>query len=63
MKHCLKPVYALIALAMVSIVLGHAGDEKSMVISIETDNINLTELDIGSLAIGASKTIETDSNE
>lgn len=63
MKHCLKPVYALIALAMFSIVPGHASDEKNMVISIETDSINLTEMDVGSLAIGESKTIETDSGQ
>lgn len=63
MKHCLKPVYALFAATVILVAPAYAGDEKNMVVSIETDSISLTELDIGSLAVGESKTIETKSGQ
>jgi hypothetical protein len=61
MKHCFKSVYALIATAIFATAPGHANDEKNLVVSIQTDSINLSGTDITSLAVGESKTIETES--
>jgi len=63
MKNYLKLVCAVIAIAAVNVSTIHAGEEKSMVISIETDSFNLSEIDVSSLAIGESKTFETDSGQ
>lgn len=63
MKHCFKSVYALIAIAIFATAPGHANDEKNLVVSIQTDSINLSGTDISSLAVGESKTIETESGQ
>ncbi|MCW8925215.1 MAG: hypothetical protein OQJ84_03080 [Xanthomonadales bacterium] len=63
MKHCLKPVHALTAIALFFATPSFADEEKSLVVSIETDDISLTEMDVGSLAIGESKTIETETGQ
>ncbi len=63
MKHCLKPVFAIFAVVFFAIAPGYASAEKSMVVSIETDSFKLTDTDISSLAIGESKTIETESGQ
>lgn len=63
MKHCLKPIFALFVIAATAISPIYASDEENMVVSIETDSFKLTDTDIGSLAIGESKTIETESGQ
>jgi len=59
MKHCLKPVFTLAAFALISASSVYA--ETEMVIALKTDNFELTETDISTLAIGEAKTVETDS--
>ena len=59
MKHYLKPVFTLAALALIS--ASSVGAETEMIIALKTDNFELIETDISTLAVGEAKTIETDS--
>ena len=59
MKHYLKSVFTLTALALISANSVYA--ETEMIIALKTDNFELTETDISTLAVGEAKTIETDS--
>lgn len=60
MKQLLIPVLALIFLAGLSSSPLSAGEHKKVMIGLATDDIEITEVDISSLAVGESKTIETD---
>ena len=61
MKHCLKTVLALAATLVLAATSIQAQDEKKMVIALSTDDFELSETDISTLAVGEAKTIETDS--
>ena len=63
MKHYLKPIFTLAACALLTANFAHAENEKKMVIALKTDNFELTETDISSLAIGEAQTIETESGK
>ena len=58
MKHYLKPVFALAALAVLCSTAVQAGSEEKMVIALKSDHF-----DISSLLVGESQTIETDSGK
>jgi hypothetical protein len=63
MKHYFKPVLAL-ATAFVFVTANvQASSEEKMMIAVQTDDFTLAETDVGELAIGESKTIETDSGK
>jgi hypothetical protein len=63
MKQHFKRIITLLAIALFAIPPVHAEIEKEMVVSIETDSFEVTETDIGSLAVGEAKTIETESGQ
>ena len=63
MKHCLKPIFALAALAVLTATSVQAETEEKMVIALKTDSFELLETDVSTLAIGEAKTIETDSGK
>jgi hypothetical protein len=60
MKHYLKAVFTLITFALLSSTLVQAGHEEKMIIALKTGGSELVETDISELAIGESKTIETE---
>ncbi len=60
MKHYLSPIFTLAAFALLATTSVLAENEYKMVIAVKTDKVELTETDISTLAIGESKTIETD---
>lgn len=59
MKHCLKPIFALAVVAILTATSVQAHNEEKMVIALNTDGFELAETDISSMAIGEGKTIET----
>ena len=61
MKHCLKPILALATTLVLVATSIQAQDEKKMIIALSTDDFELSETDISTLAVGEAKTIETDS--
>lgn len=63
MKHYLKPVFALATFAFLAASSVQAGSEEKMIIALKTDNFELTETDISTLAVGEAQTIETDSGK
>jgi hypothetical protein len=63
MKHYLGPVFALLALALLTSASARAQTREKVVIALETDDFELTETDISTLAIGEAQTIETDSSK
>lgn len=63
MKGYLKPIFALAALALLMTGTVQADTEEKMIIALKTDDFEMTETDISSLAIGESQTIETDSGQ
>ena len=63
MKHYLRPVFALFVLALLTSASVFAETREKMVIALQTDDFELAETDISSLAIGEAKTIETDSGK
>lgn len=60
MKHYLCPIFTLAVFALLATTSVLAENEYKMVIAVKTDNFELTETDISTLAIGESQTIETD---
>ena len=60
MKHHLKPFFTLAACALLTANIVHAETEKKMVIALKTNDFELTETDISTLAIGEAQTIETE---
>ena len=63
MKHLLKPILALTYLTFLASLSISAQAQEKMVIALKTSDFELTETDISSLAIGESKTIETESGK
>ncbi len=63
MKHYLKPVIGLATFAFLIATTALAETEEKMVIALKTDQFELTETDISTLAIGEAQTIETDSGK
>lgn len=63
MKGYLKPIFALAALALLMTGTVQADSEEKMIIALKTDDFEMTETDISSLAVGESQTIETDSGQ
>ena len=63
MKGYLSPIFALAATALLATGNVQADTEETMIIALKTDDFEMTETDISSLAIGESQTIETDSGK
>ena len=63
MKQYLKPVFALATFAFLAASSVQAESEEKMVIALKTDDFELTETDISTLAIGEGQTIETESGK
>jgi len=63
MKHCLAPVFALLVSVILTPASALAHNPEMLVIELETDDFKLAETDISTLAIGETKTIETDSGK
>lgn len=63
MKHYLKPVIGLATFTFLIATTALAETEEKMVIASKTDQFELTETDISTLAIGEAQTIETDSGK
>jgi len=61
MKHYLKPVLALASLVIFITTSVQADTQEKMVIALKTNDFELTETDISTLAIGEAQTIETES--
>ena len=52
MKHFLRPVFALFVLTLFTSVSAFAETREKMVIALQTDDFELAETDISTLAIG-----------
>ena len=63
MKHCLKTIFALAAMLLLTATSVQAQSEEKIIIALDTDGFELAETDISSLAVGEAKTIETDSGK
>ena len=63
MKHYLGPVLALLTFALLTSESALAQTRDKVVIALETDNFELAETDISTLAIGEAQTIETESGK
>ncbi len=63
MKHYLEPIFALTAIALLATTSVQAETDLKMVIALKTDDFELTETDISTLAIGEAQTIETESGK
>ena len=63
MKGYLKPIFALAALALLATGNIQAETEEKMIIALKTNDFELMETDVSSLAVGESQTIETDSGK
>lgn len=61
MKHYLEAVIALAMSALLASTWVQAEHSDKMVIALKTDDFELTETDISSLAVGEAQTIETES--
>ena len=61
MKHYFAPVFALLVSLLLTSASALAQTQEKLVIELETDDFNLPETDISTLAIGEAQTIETDS--
>jgi hypothetical protein len=63
MKHYMKAVFSLAALALLATASVQAEIKETMVIDLKTDNFELQNTDVSELVIGESRTIETDSGK
>ena len=63
MKHYLRPVFALLTFALLTSASALAQTREKLVIALETDDFQLAETDISTLAIGEAQTIETNSGK
>jgi hypothetical protein len=63
MKGYLNPIFALTTIALLAAGNIQADTEEKMIIALKTDDFEMTETDVSSLAIGESQTIETDSGK
>ena len=63
MKHYLKPFFALLIFAFPAPATVLAEHEEKMIIALKADDFEMAETDISELAIGESRTIETESGK
>lgn len=63
MKHYMKVIFSLAALALLAAASVQAQSVEKMVIALKTDDFEMTQTDVSDLAIGESQTIETDSGK
>ena len=63
MKQLLKPIFALTICAILASPPIWAGEGEEMIIELKTHDFEVAATDIGELAIGESKTIETESGK
>ena len=61
MKHCLRTVFTLAVLLLLTATSVQAVAGEKMVIALKADDFELAETDISELAIGEAQTIETES--
>ena len=61
MKHCLRPVFTLAVLLLLTATSVQAVAGEKMVIALKADDFELAETDISELALGEAQTIETES--
>ncbi len=63
MKHFFRLVLALTPITLLAVSAVQADSGEKMVIALKTHHFEIGETDIGSLAVGESQTIETDSGK
>jgi len=63
MKHYMKAVFSLAALALLASASVQAESKEKMIIDLKTDDFELQNTDVSELVIGESRTIETDSGK
>jgi len=63
MKHYLKPIFTLATFALLATTNVQADTEEKMLIALKTDDFELAQTDISTLAVGEAQTIETDSGK
>ena len=63
MKHYMKAIFSLAALALLATASVQAETVEKMVIALKTDDFEMAQTDVSDLAIGESQTIETDSGK
>jgi len=63
MKYLFRTVLALATLFILAINSVQAETHKKMIVALETNDFELTETDISSLAVGEAQTIETESGK
>jgi len=63
MKHYMKAIFSLTAMALLAAASVQAETTEKMVIALKTDDFELQEIDVSELAIGEAQTIETDSGK
>jgi len=63
MKHYLKPILTLAVVAVLAATSAQAASKEKMIIALKTDNYELLETDVSSLAVGEAQTIETDTGK
>lgn len=63
MKFCLKAIFTLAAMLLLTTTLAHAQSEEKVIIALKTDGFEMAETDISDLAVGEAKTIETESGK
>ena len=61
MKHYSKPIFVLLALALLATTSAQAGNQEKMVIALKTSGFEVAKTDLSELAIGEAQTIETES--
>ena len=61
MKYLFKTVLALTTFVILATTSVQAETRKKMIVALKTNNFELTETDISSLAVGEAQTIETES--
>jgi len=63
MKHYFGSVFVLLAFVLLTSASALAQTREKVIIALETDDFELAETDISTLAIGEAQTIETDSGK
>jgi len=63
MKGFFKPIFAVTALTLLMTGTVQADTEEKMIIALKTDDFEMIETDVSSLAVGESQTIESDSGQ
>ena len=63
MKHYMKIIFSMAALALLATASVQAETEEKIVIALKTHDFDLAETEVSSLAVGESQTIETESGK